>query len=69
MAIREPVKGSLIMLVLVSPPLVLRAGAPVYPLIHRPPLVPGCAEVAEGVEAVTVRVPRPGHVQHPAAVL
>ena len=52
-----------------SPPLVLWAGAPVYPLIHRPPLVPGCAEVAEGVEAVTVRVPRPGHVQHPAAVL
>ena len=49
-----------------SPPLVLWAGAPVYPLIHRPPLVPGCAEVAEGVEAVTVRVPRPGHVQHPA---
>ena len=56
------------MLVLMSPPLVLWAGAPVYPLIHRPPLVPGCAEVAEGVEAVTVRVPRPGHVQHPAAV-
>ena len=55
------------MLFLVSPPLVLWAGAPVYPLIHRPPLVPGCAEVAEGVEAVTVRVPRPGHVQHPAA--
>ena len=51
------------MLVLVSPPLVLRAGAPVYPLIDRPPLVPGGAEVAEGVEAVTVRVPGPGHVQ------